>query len=106
MHLSERQQFWINHITNFKFSGLTQAEYCKKYNISKGSFSGQKCALKKKGLLPPTNTEEKLFIPLKEIVRNDFSLKLGEIELIFKSKPDPVWMASFVREIGNGHACI
>lgn len=51
MSLTKNQSFWINHFKEQRSSGLSQIEYCRKYQLNKSSFSAQKSVLSKSGLL-------------------------------------------------------
>ena len=104
MNFSKSQQFWIDHLKNYKTSGLSQVEYCRLNNIKKSSFSAQKSQLKKvfnkQNLLP---TE---MVPLKRTTSSTFSIKINGFELNFNEAPSPEWMAKFVKNMGANYVGI
>ena len=73
----KRQNFWKDQIKSWKEIGLSQAEYCRKYNINKQLFSKWKIKLLK------TKENRLVQIPIK--VKNNF-LKSDDLELVIKDQ--------------------
>lgn len=56
----KKRKFWQRHVENWKRSGLTQAEYCRRYNLSAKSFTYWKVRLK-------GSAESISFVPVKVV---------------------------------------
>lgn len=94
MKLTKFQEFWAKHIKDCEASGLTQAEYCRRHRLKKGTFSAQKSTLKQQGLL-----DGNIVIPLKKQIGGHFSMKVNGLELSFVELPDTHWMASLLENL-------
>ena len=46
---SERRRYWLDHVSSFQRSGLSQREFCRNHNISYWSFNTWKRRLEEKG---------------------------------------------------------
>ena len=49
---SRGRQFWVEHVNAWSTSGLSQAEYCRQYNLPKGNFYNWKLKLKSRTVIP------------------------------------------------------
>ncbi len=49
----EKHEHWLNHIKNWKESGLSKAEYCRRRDIRYGKFKWWESRLKEKELFLP-----------------------------------------------------
>ena len=96
-------QFWIDHITSYQQSGLSQTEYCRRMKLNVKSFSARKSMLLKSA----TADDEKGFVkvPLNKkdvLVQKDvviIRLPNG-MELKFDNLPDPSWLSKVIRSMG------
>jgi hypothetical protein len=52
-HLTERQQYWLEHIRSCDASGLTSIDYARQHGIKVKSLYSARKALAEKGKLPP-----------------------------------------------------
>ena len=49
---NKTREFWIEHVDTWSTSGLSQVEYCRQHNLSKGKFYNWKLKLKSKAIIP------------------------------------------------------
>jgi hypothetical protein len=93
---------WQQLMDRYRRSGLTKAEFCKSQKIPAHSFFYyQKFHRSSQSQLPQKTSQ--LFIPLVE--KKEFTLRINNaISLSFEEVPDALWMASFVKSLGELHA--
>jgi len=103
---NEKRLFWSNHIKQWRSSGLSQAKYCLKENISFHSFSWWHT----RGLKNNSGKEPISFVPaaIKEIhkqennVQNDIQLILpNQTKLILPSTLALDNIVSIVKSLGG-----
>lgn len=96
------KQFWINHISSFEQSGLSQSEYCRRMKLNPKSFSAQKSMISKSSFTSGPFIQ----IPLKsKNRREDVVIKLSNgMELKFEDLPDPVWFSKVIQSMGASDA--
>jgi len=46
------RQYWVEHVNAWSVSGLSQAEYCRQYDLPMGKFYNWKLKLKSKTIIP------------------------------------------------------
>jgi hypothetical protein len=99
------QQNWLKFYDLYLQSGMTKVDFCRSQKIPQSKFFyyaklHRKSAVLKldKALAGPN-----LFIPL--TARKDFTIKInGSVSLSFETVPDALWMANFVKAMGDAHA--
>ena len=64
-HLSEKQQFWLNHIQQAYKTQLSLADYAKQHSLELKRFYNARSEFKKLGLLPDQKTAGSHFTPVK-----------------------------------------
>ena len=73
----QNNQFWQNHLSQWRQTSLSQTEYCRQHNIRADSFSYHKCKTLKK----TSSTKPKGFIkvplPPQKIVEKPLTLKFN-----------------------------
>lgn len=103
MNLTKNQKIWISRIKEQKASGLSQIEYCRKYQLNKGSFSAQKSMLSKSGFLDGRSIGDSgHFLELTKKSNTKITLELESgIKISFDELPEPTWMG---KVLGEYHA--
>lgn len=93
---------WQQLMDQWRRSGLSKAEFCKSQKIPVHTFYYYQKLHRSTGT-PPQKTSQ-LFVPL--IEKKDFTIRINNsISLSFETTPDANWMASFVKSLGELHAC-
>ena len=60
---NEKRELWLSHLKNWKESGLSKAEYCRRANIKYSHFRSWEYRLKKKAMfLPVRLLSEKVLV--------------------------------------------
>ena len=93
---------WQQLMDQYRKSGLSKIEFCRSQKIPTHTFFYyQKIHRSSESQIPKKNVQ--LFIPL--IEKKDFNIRINNtISLSFETVPDAVWMASFVKSLGDTHA--
>lgn len=97
--LSEKQQFWLNHLHACDEQGITMKQYASEHRIAIGSFYEAKASLRKKGLVdtPATTT---LFAQAAMASCGQCQLALpGGATLTIDSHCDPLWAACLIKAL-------
>lgn len=68
-HLTERQQYWLNHLRACDRSGQTTIDYAREHGVSVRAMYSARKALVKKGTLPPAPSS--LFQPVQVVSTPD-----------------------------------
>ncbi len=93
---------WQQLMDQYRKSGLTKAEFCRSQKIQSHTFY----YYQKLHQSPPAQTPSKasqLFVPVVE--KCNFAIRINDtLNLSFETIPDAVWMANFVRSLGETYA--
>ncbi len=49
---NKSRQYWVEHVSAWSTSGLSQADYCRQHDLAKGNFYNWKLKLKSKTVIP------------------------------------------------------
>lgn len=99
------KQNWLHFHELYLKSGLTKADFCRSQKVAQSKFFYYAKLHKKADAskLNKTPSGHNLFIPL--TAKKDFTIKInGSISLSFETVPDALWMANFVKAMGDSHA--
>ena len=97
--LTKADLYWKNHIEQFLKSGLAQVDYCKKHGLNAKSFSVRKSEYFRR----ERKTSKDAFVPIIK-KGSSFTIKLSTgLELSFDETPDPTWIGSVLKSIGQEH---
>ena len=97
--LSEKHQFWLDHIRACDEQGITMKQYAAEHTLAIGSFYEAKASLRKKGLIdaPAKNS---LFTQAAISACGYCQLSLpGGSTLTIDSHCDPLWAARLIKAL-------
>ena len=87
---------WLALFAEQENSGLSAAEFCRKYNLSEAYFY-----LKRKKLGTPTD-ELSTFVaarPERQVVSGNAALRFGSCQLDVPTGADPQWLAQLMKSL-------
>lgn len=101
---------WDQFIELYQKSGLTKADFCRSQKVTESQFyyyikfhrgkNEHEAATSGSAIEKKSN-----FIPV--AIQKEFKIKINDsIGLTFESLPEPAWMASLIKFMGNDHAAI
>ena len=97
--LSEKQQFWLDHLHACDEQGITMKQYAAEYGLAIGSFYEAKASLRKKGLIDTPATIP-LFAQATIATCGHCQLALpGGTTLTIDSHCDPLWAARLIKAL-------
>ena len=106
--MSKSNNFWKKMISNYEQSNLKKAEFCKQNRLVVSQFYYW-CSKLRPDLNIPNNSirntsENSLFLPVKKD-RNEkgFQIILNDTKLSFDSLPEPSWLASLLKSMGESN---
>lgn len=96
------KQNWQHFFELYLKSGLTKANFCRTQKMAPSRFFYY-AKLHRQSQSPKESSPSNLFLPL--VGKKDFTIKINnKVELSFESIPDALWMANFVKSLGDAHA--
>ena len=96
------KQNWLHFYDLYLKSGLTKADFCRSQKIAQSKFF-YLAKLHRDSSTPKQSSPSNLFMPV--VSKKDFTIKINnKVELAFESIPDALWMANFIRSLGDTHA--
>jgi hypothetical protein len=99
---------WKEFMELYKRSGLSRAEFCRSQKITEGKYYyySKLHRVKDEHAVTAGQTVKKSnFIGL--AANKEFKIKINDTtELSFETLPEPAWMASLIKFIGNSHATL
>jgi hypothetical protein len=100
--LTPKQQKWSRIVTDWSESGLTQADYCRKYRIDLKRFYLWKSKLK--SLNEQTNVQGE-FIPLEHqlvpLTSNGIVMRIGRVEIHYQQDTDKALLLHLIGLLGE-----
>lgn len=97
--LSEKQQFWLDHLHACDKQGLTMKQYAAEHALAIAQFYEAKAALRRKGLID-TPTNNSLFAQAAITTCGYCQLTLpGGSTLTIDSHCDPLWAAHIIKAL-------
>ena len=92
-----RYQNWSSHIKNWKESGLSQIEYCKRDDLKYGTFKAWACKFKEKSEFLPVR-----IIP--EKINSEIEIRLpGSLSVIVKRDFEEDLLKRVIKSLGGCH---
>ena len=105
--LTEKQQYWLKHLTAIEIFDGTLKQYAETHNLILQDIYSWKSQLRQKGVIDPAPLSPKKNKPTFAKVQQqksqgsmNFQFRLGSISITSTSFPDPNWLAAFVKGIG------
>lgn len=96
------KQNWQHFYDLYLKSGLTKADFCRSQKIAQSKFF-YFAKLHREPSSSKQSSSSNLFLPV--VSKKDFVIKINnKVELSFESLPDALWMANFIRSLGETHA--
>jgi len=96
------KQNWQKFFDLYLKSGLTKADFCRSQKIAQSKFF-YFAKLHRESSASKPSSPSNLFLPV--VSKKDFTIKINnKVELSFESLPDAIWMASFIKSLGDAHA--
>ncbi len=89
--LTERQQFWLDHIRACEASGSSTAQYAKNHDLRVASLYQRKKEFRKRGLLPTPLCKVPSFAKVR---RTSDGVREGVLRICFPSGVRVEWLAS------------
>ena len=107
--LTEKQQYWLEHIEAIdKFDG-TLKQYAEDHSLVLQDIYSWKSQLRQKGMIeaaPQSSKNNKVKFAKVQSAQplgsTSFQFRLGNMSISSNTFPDPIWLATFVKEIGFG----
>ncbi len=106
--LTEKQQYWLKHLTDVETFDGTLKQYAEAHNLVLQDIYSWKSQLRQKGLIEPAPLSPKKNKPTFAKVQQSqlhgsksFQFRLGNISITSNEYPDPNWLAAFVKGIGT-----
>lgn len=97
--LSEKQQFWLDHIHACDAQGITMKQYAAEHALAITEFYEAKAALRKKGVID-TPVKSSLFAQATITTVGHCQLSLpGGATLTIDSHCDPLWTARLIKAL-------
>lgn len=96
------KQNWQHFYDLYLKSGLTKTDFCRSQKMAQSKFF-YFAKLHRESSPPKPSSSTNLFLPV--VSKKDFTIKINnKVELSFESLPDALWMANFVKSLGDAHA--
>ncbi len=95
------KQNWQRLFDQYQKSGMTKADFCRSQGIAQSRFFYYAKYHRESPLADKSN----LFVPL--AAQKNFTIKINNsVCLSFEAVPDALWMANFVKSLGEEYARI